>query len=543
MSWQVKNAVNQGWLSGSMPMQLSLRLLSIVWLFVLTSCTSLPPLENRAVSYALNPEQAATTRFAQMLAPLQQAHPDKSGIYPLADALDAFAARMLLAQHAERTLDIQYYIWHKDMTGTLLFEALHEAADRGVRVRLLLDDNNTSGLDETLSVLDSHPNIQVRLFNPFMRRSYRAVEYLTDFNKANRRMHNKSFTVDNQLTIIGGRNVGDEYFGAGDGVLFADLDILAAGPVVQDVSHDFDRYWQSESAYPVGLILPEVSPARLQELEDQAEEVERNPAAAKFVQSLHQLPILNQLTEQTLALEWAKVTLVSDDPRKGLGDVADDDLLFGKLIHLVGSPEKSLNLVSPYFVPTKVGAKAFANLSQAGVEIQILTNSLHATDVYVVHSGYAKWRKKLVKNGVKLYEMRQIGEKSVKPKLLNRTGDKEGLSTVFGSSGSSLHAKTFTLDDDIVFVGSFNFDPRSAKLNTELGFVIEDSQLSQKIKAAFAEEVPYNAYEVQLCNNSQLCWIEKSQTGLLIHHTEPESTLLKRAGVQFLSWLPIDWLL
>ncbi|MEP6558105.1 MAG: phospholipase D-like domain-containing protein, partial [Burkholderiales bacterium] len=201
---------------------------------LLTACSSLPPLDGRSVSTAL--QDTADTALGQAIQPRVQAHPAESGIHLLDDSNDAFAARMLLAHRAERSLDVQYYIWHDDLTGTLLFEALHQAAERGVRVRLLLDDNNTSGLDGLLAALDSHPNIEVRLFNPFAVRSPRAIGYLTDFFRLNRRMHNKSFTADNQVTIVGGRNIGDEYFGAGTGTLFADLDVMAIGPVVAAVS-------------------------------------------------------------------------------------------------------------------------------------------------------------------------------------------------------------------------------------------------------------------------------------------------------------------
>lgn len=220
-------------------------------------CSALSSLENRATSMALF--DTGATRLGQAISPLVEAHPGMSGIFPLADARDAFAARALLARAAERTLDLQYYIWHADMSGTLLFNAIRDAADRGVRVRLLLDDHGTSGVDTELAALDAHPDIEIRLFNPFVIRKPRAINYLTDFFRLNRRMHNKSFTADNQATIIGGRNTGDEYFGASDGLLYVDLDVMAVGPVVSEVSKDFDRYWASESSYPVERLLPSVN--------------------------------------------------------------------------------------------------------------------------------------------------------------------------------------------------------------------------------------------------------------------------------------------
>src|SRR5690606_19408348 len=220
--------------------------------------------------------------------------------------------RVLMAQAAEKSIDIQNYIWHDDMAGTLLFEALIDAADRGVRVRLLLDDNNTVGMDEVLAALDSHQNIQVRLFNPFVYRDWRWWGYLTDFSRLNRRMHNKSYTVDNQATIIGGRNVGDEYFGASDEFLFIDLDVLAVGPVVNDVSNDFDRYWRSASAYPADLILEPAANDSLERLRARASRIKGDSRAAGYVKAMNELPLVRQLLNGSIELEWAVTRMVSD---------------------------------------------------------------------------------------------------------------------------------------------------------------------------------------------------------------------------------------
>src|SRR6478752_10782042 len=234
---------------------------AIVTLALSQGCTFLPPLDGRTISNRL--QNTAESRLGRSIAPLAEAHPGLTGVVPLLSGRDAFAARVRLADVAERSLDVQYYIWHDDLSGTLLLDALRRAADRGVRVRVLLDDNNTAGLADTLAALDAHANIEVRLFNPFRRRRVRWLDYLTDFSRLNRRMHNKSFTADNEVTIVGGRNVGDEYFGAGHDVLFVDLDVLAIGPVVSDVSRDFDRYWHSESAWPAHRVIPPASAASI----------------------------------------------------------------------------------------------------------------------------------------------------------------------------------------------------------------------------------------------------------------------------------------
>ena len=498
---------------------------------MLICCRTLPDLEGRSVTTAL--ADTADTKLGHAIAPVARAHPDKSGVFALADGRDAFAARALLARAADRSIDVQYYIWRHDMSGTLLFEELHDAADRGVRVRLLLDDNNTTGLDAILSMLDAHPNIEVRLFNPFMHRRVRALGFLTDFARLNRRMHNKSFTVDNQVTIVGGRNVGDEYFDAGQGPLFVDLDAMAVGPVVNDVSKDFDRYWASDSSYPVERILPRVDPRTIAALSSEALLVERDPAAAEYTEAIARLPFVRDLQASRLALEWATTHMVSDDPAKGLGRAADDVQVAQRLREIRGASTHELQLISPYFVPTAEGVEALAELARHDVDITILTNSLEATDVAAVHAGYAKRRRRLLENGIVLYEMKR--SLSPPPALTDR-----GLP---GSSGSSLHAKTFSVDRSRIFIGSFNFDPRSAHLNTENGFVIESPAMSKVLADAFFSSIPARAYQVRLSNAGSLQWIERRDGETLVHDEEPGAGFWRRAGVFILSLLPIEWLL
>ena len=499
-------------------------------LFVIGRCTPLPSLEGRSSSTALF--DTNDTRLGRSITPLAEAHPGLSGIYPLANSQDAFAARMQLAQAADRTLDVQYYIWEKDLTGTLLFDALRAAADRGVRVRFLLDDNTTAGLDPFLAALDSHPNIEVRLFNPFVIRKPR-IGYLTDFFRANRRMHNKSFTADNQATIIGGRNVGDEYFGAAEGLLFVDLDVLAVGPVVSNVSKDFDRYWASASSYPADRIIPPVDPAHIAEIATAAEAVQRNPAAIAYTTALHDSPFVRDLVERRLPLEWAPVHMISDDPAKGLGLAAPENLFPQQLNGVIGEPATDVELVAAYYIPTTTGVNSFVSLAKRGVKIKVLTNSLQASDGPYVYSGYAKHRKSLLKAGVTLYEMRPLSR---------HTGEHKS-GGVLGSSGSSLHAKTFSVDRARFFVGSFNFDPRSRKLNTELGFVIDSPVLAQTIERAFNDSIPANSYEVRLSEAGRLYWIERRGTEQIRYDKSPNTSIWQRAAVWFLSLLPIEWLL
>lgn len=489
----------------------------------------LPPLGNRTPSTAFVDTQS--TRLGESVARLAGQHPGLSGIHPLRDARDAFAARILLAAAAQRTLDVQYYIWHRDLSGTLLFKALHDAAQRGVRVRLLLDDNNTSGLDDILAALDAHPRIEVRLFNPFAMRHLRPLAYVTDFPRLNRRMHNKSFTADNQATVVGGRNVGDEYFGATDGVLFADVDVLAVGPVVQQTSSEFDRYWNSASAYPADLVLPPARRETLTEIKASAQRIERDPAAIAYMDAIRNSAFVQQLLAHTLPLEWAPARVVADDPAKALGNASPEAMLVAQIKAIFGAPAKSIDLVSPYFVPGEEGTAMFHEWRRRGVRVRILTNSLEATDVAAVHAGYAKWRERLMRDGVQLYELRRTAEKG-----------EGGSAGIFGSSAASLHAKSFAVDGARIFVGSFNFDPRSSALNTEMGFIIDSPPLAHILQETLDEKVPQRAYEVQLVRG-KLVWIERDGSVVRRLEAEPHAGFWRKAWVGLLAKLPIEWLL
>jgi putative cardiolipin synthase len=471
-------------------------------------------------------------RLASSVAGRTRPHPDHSGIVELRNARDAFAARAHLADAAERTLDIQYYIWRNDMSGTLLLEALRRAADRGVRVRLLLDDNNTSGLDVLLAALDSHPNIEIKLFNPFRLRRLRTLNFLFDFSRLNRRMHNKSFTADNEVTIVGGRNIGDEYFDAHDEIAFVDLDLMAIGPVVRAVAADFERYWNSASAHTAARYLRAPPQSSIDELAIAAERVAQSPAATTYVRALQNSSFVRDLIAGTLQYEWAVTHMLSDDPAKALGRARPRGLLTQRLSEVLRDPAAELLLISAYFVPTRAGVRAFADLVRSGVKVTVLTNALEATDVGVVHAGYAKHRKHLLKAGVVLYELRRISN--------SYSGRDRKLT---GSSGSSLHAKTFAVDRRRVFVGSFNFDPRSARLNTEMGFLLDSAPLAGRITDAFRKDIPARSYRVELSKHGLLRWIETKDGIECAHTREPAAPAWRRAFLYVLSKLPIEWLL
>lgn len=467
----------------------------------------------------------------RLFGPMVAAHPGLSGVQLLDDGPMSLAVRVLLARKASRTIEVQYYIWRDDAAGRMLFDELQAAADRGVRVRLLLDDFGSPGLDGRLAALAAHPLIEVRLFNPLRLRFARWVNFLFDFGRLNRRMHNKSFTVDGVATVIGGRNIGDEYFDPGHPGLFADLDVLAVGTVAACVAQDFERYWKAEAARPFAQVVrrPPVRKVRagdevLRRVYDDA--VGDDKARA--------------MIDEAEDFDWAAVRMVSDDPAKVLGKVADDALPLAQLVALLGPVQQRLTLVSAYFVPTAEGAGLFGRLAQSGVEVSILTNSLRSTDVALTHAGYAPDRRRLIEGGVQLWEMKGKGGDraalGLVPRSLRRNGS--GGTSFFRSSASALHAKTLVVDGARLFIGSMNFDPRSWRLNTEIGFVIECAALAGRVEAALAAGLPAFAWAVRI-EAGRLVWRGRNA----VHRTEPGTWWLLRAVIRMVGWLPVAWLL
>lgn len=489
--------------------------------------------------FALPPNQAERTtvlppaidgKLAGSVVAKTAAHPGLSGIVPLAQGTDAFAARLLLANAATSSIDAQYYIWHADLTGYLLLDALQRAAQRGVRIRLLLDDNGTAGLDAELAALDAHPNAEVRLWNPFNLRHFKVLSYAFDFSRLNRRMHNKSFTVDNRASIVGGRNVGDEYFDTGPAALYIDLDALAIGKVVSKISCDFDRYWNSPSAYPADRIVADADSndpvaAALDRYRDTLQ-------MSGYQDLVEHSGLVDDLATGRLDLEWTTALLVSDDPAKGQGALPRRNLLTGHLKTAVGEIAHRFDGVSPYFVPGEAGVEAFTRLEQRGVEVRMLTNSLAATDVLPVHAGYAKRREDLLEQGVELFELRRRAAP-------NAPADTIG---PFGSSGASLHAKTFAVDDERIFIGSFNFDPRSAQLNTEMGLLIHSERMAKGLHQAFDNGLGGLAWKVER-REGDLVWINTDTPNVPPRKKEPGDSFWKSAVIKLLGWLPVEWLL
>ena len=496
---------------------------------LLLGACALPSLEGRPSTLALR--DTVDTRLARATASEIAEHPGESGVYPLRLGPDAFVARVLLARSAEHSIDAQYYIWKLDHTGTLLLAALWDAANRGVRVRLLLDDQGTSGLDSTLATLAAHKNIEVRLFNPLVHRRARWTNYLFDFTRVNHRMHNKSFTVDNQVTIVGGRNVGDEYFGAGSGSIYDDFDIMGVGPMVNEVSGEFDLFWNSASAYPVqGLV--SAKPVSEAQLAASFDAMRANPESQRYLDAVRRAQLVSDLESKRLTWSWVEVRVISDLPSKVYDTQNSEDMLLLTQLIKIRTPTERFDLVSPYFVPRSRGTEALTKLSARGVRVRVLTNSLESTDVIPVQGHYAKRRKALLKGGLQLWELRR------KPKADVDASSMRGL-----GSATGLHAKTFQIDGKVLFVGSFNFDPRSARLNTEMGLLIENAALASQLSAFFDTAVPVLAYKVSLSQAGDLRWTESSPCACRTYQTDPKTSAWRRTKASFFSVLPIDWLL
>ncbi len=488
------------------------------WIFVL------PDIIDRTDSVALAPP--ADVPLVQSVMAQWADHPGKTGVAPLGRGADAFAARIILANAAQSSIDAQYYIWRGDLTGSLLLDALRRAADRGVRVRLLLDDHGTGGLDPELAALDAHENAQVRLYNPFNLRRFKMLSYGFDFFRLNRRMHNKSFTVDGAATILGGRNIGDEYFETGPKALFVDLDVLAVGDVVSQVASDFDRYWAAQAVHPSG---PNVgTPPDGDPIAARVARFEGDPHLTAYRAMVAASGLVRDLREGTIDLEWTDVVLVSDDPVKGLGAVAREDLLAIRLAQAVGRIETQFDGITPYFVPGAAGVDAFSTLARGGVQVRMLTNSLEATDAVPVHAGYTKRRRDLLKAGVGLFELKRQAS-------VGTPRDKVG---PFGSSGGSLHAKTFAVDGQRIFIGSFNFDPRSTTLNTEMGLLIDSETMASQMHEAFDRKLDGLAWHVTL-TKGDLGWHD----GTVTTDHEPGLAFSKRIALTVVGWLPVEWLL
>jgi putative cardiolipin synthase len=503
---------------------------------LLAGCASLPENFERDATVRLD---AGDTRLARSFEALAVAHPGQSGAYPLAHGIEALAARVLLARLADKTLDVQYYIWHGDESGRLLLRELLDAADRGVRVRLLLDDVGVGAADDSaFRWLDAHPNLSVALFNPIAARDSRTVGLVADAKRLNRRMHNKSMTADSTVTVVGGRNIGDEYFSLNELFNFADMDVLAIGPVAGQVTDSFDAFWNSPAAIPISAFHEEViAPAQVAEAREALDTyVAQN--GGPYYESMRATPLSSELQEHTLEFYWGRITALHDQPDKVAAD-SDSEVLLRQLRGLLGRAHSELLIVSPYFVPGKAGTAALVAAARRGVRVRVVTNSLASTDVGAVHAGYKSSRRDLLEGGVELFEMMP------RPNV-----DAEGAQafSYTGSSAASLHAKMFLVDREQVFIGSMNLDPRSVEINTEIGLLIDSPALARDLVNQYDGGLVSACYAVVLepknpdqpDGRKELVWIEHRDGESIRYDKEPQTTFWQRFSVGFIGLFPVD---
>lgn len=473
------------------------------------------------------PVQPAATAMDRAIAPLLRAHPGQSGLALYMRNTDAFALRAQAARSAGRSLDLQYYLWHDDLTGQLLAGEVMAAADRGVRVRVILDDINAHGADAGLRTVDLHPNIEVRMFNPARNRGSglsRAVELLTRGLSLNRRMHNKAWIADGRVAVVGGRNIGDEYFDASAEANFLDADVAVVGPAVEETSAIFDTFWNSDMVIPIASLAKKPPRLTLPGLRTQLRTLADGEQARPYLQHADTAQSLREVLTGAVALHWSEeVNVRSDPPDKSVGGPGE-----GWLIDTVAGAFESartrIELISPYFVPGDEGVRWLGRLRERGVGISILTNSLAATDVFAVHGAYADYREPLLEQGVELYELMPHGARG---------------GSLFGSSGASLHTKAFTIDDRLGFVGSLNFDPRSVTLNTEMGVLARDPAFVAQLRAAYAQRTASNSYRVALADGD-LRWEDARRKPVRVWTREPEAGFWRRVGARVVGWLPIE---
>lgn len=517
------------------------------WLIVISSClflslsacSTLPKQETIKPEYAFDTD-TQDTDLAKIITPLKSQNPELTGYHVLYDPLEAIAARINLIEKAEKTLDLQYYIWDNDKIGSLALYKIIEAADRGVKVRLLIDDNNAGKMEGVYLALDQHANIEVKLFNPYRFRSLRPVDMVLDLKRINRRMHNKTFTADNQISLIGGRNMSNQYYNVSDNYQFSDVDVMLVGQAVDDIAHSFDEYWNHSYAYPVrNIVNHNKYTLRYDSLKEQLTKHYQEITVQNYLDLSNRTHDFDQWLNHNIQLDWVKAEVVKDAPDKIQAKAKKEQHLDFQMVNRLETPTEKVDLISAYFVPQKEGKEKLTELANKGGSVRVLTNSFKANDVALVHAFYAKYRKELLKNGVELYEfLPAVSEENLYAN--SKEISKKAKVSLKGLSRSSLHAKLMALDSKQVFIGSFNFDPRSANLNTEIGVIINSPPLANAVHKTMDDNLKKYAYKLVLDSKQNINWLKETPSGIVTLRKEPKMKWWQKAGVKMISWLPIE---
>ena len=458
----------------------------------------------------------------------------------LDDAFTSIASRLHLINKAQYNIDLQYYIWEDDSIGHLMLAELLKAADRGVKIRLLIDDQNGSQLDATLKQLAQHPNFEIKIFNPytFRARKLRVFDYIFRFKQINHRMHNKLIIADGAIAVTGGRNISREYFEASESFQFTDMDILFYGTAAQHANEVFQDFWNDDLSYPVLQLLGKSRPEQLAKLRKYYELTALQKDQLKRRIELAEKQINEHLEDRPI--NWSKAHFVADSPDKIRGQASRNQLIYRQIFQIMGEPKQHMELVSAYFVPTRKGTDYLTGLVKNGANVRVLTNSFLANDVPLVHAFYRQYRPDLLKNGVKIYEFKPYIERTKRTWYEVVTGN---VIPAKGKNASSLHAKFFDIDG-MVFIGSFNFDPRSANLNSEVGLVVESDTLQKQISDSLDKYLPQIAYQLKLNPQGEVIWIEHHKDGSSTEYShDPQSTRFQRFTMQAVSYLSIEWMM
>jgi cardiolipin synthase C len=512
---------------------------------LLIGCAQAPLDYPRTASWALSGPEG--NRIATALGPQLAAHPAQSGFHLLANGPDALVARLALIDAAERTVDSQCFILEDDSVGDLFLDRVLAAAGRGVRVRLLVDDWNEAGHDRRLAWLGAQPNIEGRLFNPAGSPRWcsltRPLHYVFGPRRVLKRMHNKSMIVDNTVAIVGGRNIADEYFAASDDYNFGDMDILAAGPIAAQVSVTFDEFWNDRLAIPIeAFVSREQTAGHSLETRRKFEASMAVALCSPYADYLRASGPAKAIEIGQLPLIWADGEVLYDRPGKVLTSIDNNPSAYMvfELKKILDAARTEVMVISPYLVPGESGMECCRQARNRGVAVKVLTNSLASTDEIAPHAGYEKYRADLLRCGVELYEQRPEPHRSGKDRR-----DHEG-----SSAGAGLHAKCLIVDRNLVFVGSFNLDPRSAQMDTQNGMIVRSEELASQLAAVFAKRTSGGyAYRVRFLgalrgtNDTRLVWIDEIGGKAVYYSDEPMTGPGRRLKAWYLSWLaPEEWL-
>ncbi len=495
-------------------------LLGCCLLLIFGSCTYVPfdtpKLSSRAIP-------ADGTRAQQIVSDLTGPDRQSMAMAPLFDGNDALGARLRMIETAESSIDLQTFLIKPDLAGSLMWLALYSAAERGVKIRLLFDDVFTTARDDQIASLNAHPNVEIRVFNPLSRNSTAAVNFLLDFARVNRRMHNKVTITDGSFAIIGGRNIADEYFSIGTQYDFADFDLFVAGYPVQKLSETFDTYWNDAWSLPFAIVHDgDVAP--LSEAYEQFQARALDQEVSIYERALGS-EYIRKLENGQVPVHFGRARIVADDPKKlrtpsGIGPFAVGDAFYNSL----GRAKSSITVVTPYFIPEEYGTEYLEKLVRNGIDVTIVTNSLASTNHPYTHGHYARYRKRLLLAGVNFFEVRASTSRS-----------NEGAEIPL-----TLHTKIALIDEAYVFVGSANVDPRSIRQASEIGMLIRSPSLAEEIQKQLDAALPIYTYKVSISDAGILQWEETASKNSKLLPQEPSAGIWRKLVAKVSGWLPIE---